>query len=196
MVGDVREHPATLGAVRVHLVVYAAAVFVPVPFLDDVIAGRSLARAMQEVARTRGVALPDAEARVLAGPRGSWVLGCLWALAKWPVKKLLRYVLFLWSVKDAVDALAEGAHRLHLLELALERGRLLGEAEAHRAHVDRVLHRHRISPVTRWLLRKERPELTHAAPADAAGRMLHALARHGGGARVAEVFVAELGPAP
>lgn len=168
------------------------AALIPLPFVDELVRRRLLRAAFRAAAADEGVALGPAELRVLVGERGSVLLAVLKAVLIWPIKKLFRTLIYALTVKDALDWTTEAALRAEMIHMAAGAGALPARAVEVRRWMDEILARHRTSPVSRWLLRLERPPMRWPRGADpllgGVGRLVEA----GGGGLVLARFEARL----
>jgi hypothetical protein len=133
----------------------------------------------RDLALARGVTLDAATLDVLAEDRSSALMGCLFALIRWPFKKLFRLILYFLTVKDVLDAVAIAGHRATMVQEALEGGYLPAEAEGVRAAMESCFERIRWSPVSRLLWRYERPDPGFAPGEWWEVRFVRGLQRHG-----------------
>jgi hypothetical protein len=161
------------------LVVSGAALMVPVPFLDDYLSRRALRRAI--VADTpEGHPLPASALDALTADRESMLLGCLRTAIVWPIKKLFKTIFWFFTAKDILDRIAWSGQVFVNARVARARGWLPEHATLVRDATDATFQKFRWSPVTRPLMRYERPPLPSAG-AGLAG-LVTWLRRHAGGA--------------
>jgi len=153
-------------------VLVALAALIPLPFVDTWIQGRLRAQMVRELGRHHDTPLEGPSVHTLARIRGNLLLGCLVGAVWWPIKKLVRKVVYVLTVKDAVDALADTFVRGEMVREALAQGLLPSESERVRKAMDHVLDQHTRSPL--WGP-KTAHEGTLAAETDSA--MVKALAR-------------------
>jgi hypothetical protein len=151
--------PSSPGAEFRSIVVYSlvagACPLIPVPLLDDWILDRVRRRLIARLASSRSVDLGTVRLQALADRDPTdWsaeglARGCLRRLFVAPVKfvykriirKLFRKILFVLSIKDAVDEVSVTFHHAWLLRHALDRSRspkTVSAARALRAEVDHV----------------------------------------------------------
>lgn len=162
--------------------------FVPLPWVDGWCERRARRSLYAEIARSMEIPLELDVLTVLTEDRSSLVLGCLGAAVIWPLKKLLRTIFFIFLVKDCVDGVTRAGLCAAMLESALKRGVLPGRASEVRAAMDAALDRFQWSPVSRTLMRRERPEAPWIHAGDPVTGMVGALYRHGGGGLVLADF--------
>ncbi|HVS02506.1 MAG TPA: hypothetical protein VMT16_07030 [Thermoanaerobaculia bacterium] len=94
----------------------------PVPFVDDIAVAAMRRRLVSRLASQAGIRLLPHQLRLLAG--GGRGRSCGWLLAAailYPVKKVLRKLLYFLAVKEAIDTLSLVFHQGYLLHGALAR---------------------------------------------------------------------------
>jgi hypothetical protein len=105
----------------------ASAQLLPTPFVDDILENRVRRRMSERLAATYGTTLSDRQARRLAGEASGWTLGRIAGKAiLYPIKKIIRKVVYVLAVKKALDTASDVFHRGYLLRSALERRALSG----------------------------------------------------------------------
>ena len=162
---------------------------IPLPFVDDWLIARLRRRLITEALSERGLKITPSETARLAADPGITLSGCLWAIVLWPIKKLLRMVLFFLMAKSCLDAAAETAHRLQLLEDALEAGLLPGDLDRLARAVNATLSIETPSPVKRALRRElELAQVQGDTPLERLVTWLHL---QGGGRAIRARFVEE-----
>ncbi|HNH49350.1 MAG TPA: hypothetical protein PKY30_20045 [Myxococcota bacterium] len=167
---------------------------IPVPLLDDYAERQVLRGIYRRLAQAHAVALTDEALEMLVEDRSSTLLGCLALAIKWPLKKLFRTVLYFLTIKDVVDAVARNSHRVAIVKQAFAEGHLPERVQEVRAAMDAVLDRTDYSPVTRFLLRRER--LPTEAWLEPQGALHHTIAfvhRHGGGGLILRGYRKKIG---
>lgn len=135
-----------------YAVLVALTELVPVPLLDRGLENVLRRRLVRALLARHGVTLDDAAIRMLADEPGGGCLGCLAAIVLWPIKKLLKSVVFVFQAKAMADKVSDVVHRSLLLEEALESGWLPGDAENVRAAMDRSLEKVDVRVVERAVL--------------------------------------------
>ena len=162
---------------------------IPLPFVDDWAIARLRRRLITEALAERGLVITPPETARLAADPGITLSGCLWAIVLWPIKKLVRMALFFLMAKSCLDAAAETAHRLTLLDDALEAGHLPGDVERVARAVNATLAVETPSPVKRALRREL--ELSMVDGDTTLERLVTWLHLHGGGRQIRARFVEE-----
>lgn len=131
----------------------ALATWIPLPWVDRVVANLLRRGLYRRLAARHGVTLDPEVLALLADEAGSWgCAGCLWSIVVWPFKKLLKWLLTFLQVKEMVDAGTDTLHRALLLEEALEMGWLPAQPEKVRAAMDEALSQveHRVGERAVW----------------------------------------------
>ena len=169
-----------------------ACAFVPVPILDGWLQRKATRAMYAAIAESAGKPLDAATLDALAADRESLLLGCLGAVVVWPIKKLFRTVFYFLTVKDAIDGVALAALRGAMVHKALDR--LPEGAKGVRDVMDLTVGRWQYSPVSRVILRGERPPATWLLPSDDLG--VGWVYRHAGGAAILDDFAARLEKLP
>ncbi|HXT21326.1 MAG TPA: hypothetical protein VN923_11285 [Thermoanaerobaculia bacterium] len=97
----------------------------PIPFLDDLVLARMRRRMVERLAGRWQVTLTPAQLALLSGGgRGMSVGRLLAKVAIYPVKEVLRKVLYFLAIKDAVDTFSLLFHQGYLVHAALAHGAL------------------------------------------------------------------------
>ncbi len=112
---------------------------IPVPLLDGWVANLMRRRLTHVQLAQHDVRLPSADVRMLADSGAGGCLGILWSILVWPIKKVLRTVLFVLQIHRMVNVASEVAHRALLVHEALEREVVPGDVVAVRAAMNRAL---------------------------------------------------------
>lgn len=114
---------------------------IPIPVLDSWVANLVRRRLTRVQLVQHQVELPSADVRMLADAGAGGCLGILWSILVWPIKKVLRTVLFVLQINRMVNVASEVAHRALLVHEALEREVVPGDVVAVRAAMNRALAR-------------------------------------------------------
>lgn len=168
----------------------ALAGLIPVPFVDTWIQGRLRSELIRSLGHHHAVPLEPAVVRTLARSPGNVLVGCVMGLVWWPIKKLIRKVVYVLTVKDAVDALADTFVRGEMVRLAFSAGLLPHASEQVRTAMDAAMSAHTRSPL--W--GPKTPHDTSVADTDDSGmvRLLARTADRAGGAAALADFRARL----
>lgn len=126
--------------------------FIPVPLLDGFVENVLRRRLVRRLAQDAGVGLSDDDVRILADAPSSGCLGLVRAVLIWPFKKLLRLVFFFLTAKTMADRASDVVHRSLMLQEALVRGWLPGDATRLRQGMDVALEKIDVRVVERALL--------------------------------------------
>jgi hypothetical protein len=135
---------------------------IPIPVVDVWFENALRRRMVRGVALRRGVTLPPADLATLGDAGTGGCLGLFLAVLLWPIKKVLKTIFVVFQVKAIADTVSEVVHRALLVEEALERGWLPGDAARVRAAMDLALAHVDTRPIERSLngpLRDARREL-------------------------------------
>ena len=105
----------------------------PVPFVDDMLIRRIHRRMNRELLEAHGVQVPTKKSRLLSETESSFFGGLFSRMVMFPVKRILKKVLFVFSIKGAADVSAAIFHDGWLLSRGLTQGYIdthrLGQAE-------------------------------------------------------------------
>ena len=175
--------------VHSHVMLAGLAMLVPVPILDDWLYRKALRNALSEEAAVMGAPLDEATLDVLTADRTSYLVGCLKAVVVWPIKKLFRTFFFFLTMKDSIDAWAQAAETLAMVRIARAEGWLPARVGAVRDAIEVSFGRHRWSPVTRFVMRYERPDTGEPPAEDQFGRLLQGLRKQAGAGAMETMFV-------
>jgi hypothetical protein len=168
---------------------------IPIPFVDGMVSGALKRRLYQRIAADEGVALGAAELKTLTDEDISLV-GCLWGIVVYPLKKLVKYALIFLIIKECLDWATELVHRAQMVRLAADRGDLPGRAQEVRNAMEGTFARYTHSPVTRVLWRQERPPIPRIEGLDPLSGVAWWLHRSGGGGLMVPDFERRLSGAP
>lgn len=94
----------------------------PVPFLDDVIITRIHRRLCQVLCSRHDFYLSTDGAVILTSRPSNLLAGAFFSLLLWPIKKILRKLVYVLAVKSCADVAAGVFHEGWLLARALEQG--------------------------------------------------------------------------
>lgn len=111
---------------------------IPVPFIDDVILGFIQRRMVETLCTLHGFHPTSAQIKTLSAEPSGCPLGCLWAVVVYPVKKILKKVLYFLSIKGCVDVASTMLHRGYLLQHCLANGIVSKDNVADKAGLVRV----------------------------------------------------------
>ena len=123
----------------------------PLPFADRWMARRLTGTLYAFVARQRGLELDEDCIQELTRDPDSVLRRVLVKVLWWPIRKLLKTLLYFLTVKECVDWSAEALLRARMVALAVERRALPERASQVRQLMDEVLESELHSPVERWL---------------------------------------------
>ncbi len=165
----------------------------PLPFADHWMARRLLGTLYAFVARQRGLELDEDCLEVMTRDPESVLRRVLVKLFWWPIRKLLKTVLYFLTLKECVDWSAEALLRGRMVALAVDRGALPERAEQVRQLMDEVLEADNGSPIERWLKRApSAPEASWPEGGSFLASRARSLQRRGGGAILIDAFRSRL----
>lgn len=95
---------------------------IPIPFLDDFIIDRFHRRMLQKLTRPHDVYLAVKDAKYLTSKPSNLLSGAVKSLVLWPIKKLVRKVVYVLAIKSCADVATAVFHEGWLFARALERG--------------------------------------------------------------------------
>lgn len=102
------------------VVLIGASALIPVPFVDDLVGNYLERRLFRATAAQEGFELSGAEVKAItSAPKGCCVKGCLSNALLYPIKKLIRKLLFVLEIKRAIDQASEVLVRCWLFRCAL-----------------------------------------------------------------------------
>jgi uncharacterized protein (DUF697 family) len=127
-----------LGSIVTYSVLGGLCPLIPVPFIDDIILGFIQRRAVETLCTLHGFQPTSSQTKALSRESGGCPLGCLWAVFIYPLKKILKKVLYFLSIKGCVDVASTMLHRGYLLHHCLTVGIVSKEKASDQAHLVRV----------------------------------------------------------
>ena len=93
---------------------------IPLPFIDDIIQGVVIRRMLNQLLAHHNCEADSVALDRLTRERTGCPLGCLYSLVLYPIKKILKKVLFFLSFKDFVDESSKWFHRGYLVQFAAQ----------------------------------------------------------------------------
>lgn len=136
------------------VVLIGASALVPIPLLDDVAKNYLVRRLIRTLAQREGMSLTAEEIERLTQdpPSGCCLWGCLGNAVVYPIKRLIRKILFFLEIKRAVDQSSIALAKAWLFSLALRRGlwspgRDLGECDRLREGILTACQSHGVQPL-------------------------------------------------
>lgn len=112
---------------------------IPIPVVDALAASFLRARLTRLQLQAAGIATTGRDTTMLGGASAGGCLGLLWSVVVWPIKKLLRYLLWVLLVKAMIDTFSDVVARAVLVDEAIRCGALPGPAVPIRAAMQRAL---------------------------------------------------------
>ena len=161
--------------------------FIPLPFIDEWVRARLLRKSFAAVAKSEGVELSATTLRTLSADRQGFIEGCFITLIWWPIRKLIRVVLYFLTIKESLDWTCEGVLRPEMIRHACRTGALPDDPERVRRVMRRVMIAHPHSPVKRLLFFQKRPPMDLGQTTGVV-RFVYRLVQLGGGAILLDAF--------
>ena len=93
---------------------------IPIPFIDDITQGYVVRRMMRLLLEQHGIEADSTALERLTRERQGCPLGCLYTLVLYPIKKIIRKVLFFLAFKDFLDESSKWFHRGYLVQYAAQ----------------------------------------------------------------------------
>ena len=128
-------------------ILVALAALTPIPFVDTWLQDRLRAEMTRGLAHHHSTVLDDQTVSRLSSMRGNLLVGCMLGVVWWPIKKLLRKIVYILAIKDAIDCLADTIIRGLMLDAVFARGRGVGDGAQVRAAMDTAMTEHARSPL-------------------------------------------------
>ena len=164
-------------------VLVGLAALLPIPFIDIWLQGRLRAELTRGLARHHHVSVEPKTVQALSSVKQNLLMGCVLGVIWWPIKKLIRKIVYILAVKDALDALSDTLIRGWMLDLVFARG-LAPDAAMHvRTAMDQALADHARSPL--WGPRTPVSDASLVPTDPGVHRVLVWIARRGGGGCIA-----------
>jgi hypothetical protein len=88
---------------------------IPVPWGDDWVLALVRRAGLRRLFRQGGAEPSAAQLAVLTTDRSSWLHGCFAGLVLYPIKRIFRKVVFVFTIKDCVDAASRTFHEHWLI---------------------------------------------------------------------------------
>lgn len=117
--------PERFRGITFHAVVAGLCVFIPLPFVDEWAIGRSR-RSMVGRLLPASTSWDKAQLNLLANGRSDWRRGCLrlpWVVIRklifWPIKRLIRKLLIVFAIKDAVTEMSRTFQIGYLVDVSV-----------------------------------------------------------------------------
>lgn len=108
--------------VAAHCAVAGLCPLIPIPFVDDMIIKRIHWRMNTKLAQLHDIHLTRRSNRVLTTRESSLLSGALKSMVMWPVKKILKKIVFVFAIKSCADVATALFHEGWLMARALEQG--------------------------------------------------------------------------
>ena len=134
---------------------------IPLPLVDVFFKRRFMRELYRDIGTGAGHAASDEQLVALSKVHSNLLIGCLVALLWYPIKKLFKTFLYIFTVKECFDWGAEAVHRGWMVKRAYELGHLPGKEDHVWDLMDATLDNEVHSPIGRILRGRETPEPPH-----------------------------------
>ncbi len=114
--------PRSLRIVASYSAIAGLCPLIPVPYVDDLLIRQITRRMCGALFEAHGLRLTSTGARALTAAPMHWLRGAATSMALFPLRKLLRKVVYLLAIKDCAEVSASVFHDGWLLAHLLERG--------------------------------------------------------------------------
>ena len=114
--------PRSLRIVATHSAIAGLCPLIPLPYVDDLLIRRVTRRMCGVLYEAHGLHLTPASARALTRAPTHWLRGAATSVALFPVRKLLRKVVYVMAINDCAQVASSVFHDGWLLARLLERG--------------------------------------------------------------------------
>lgn len=112
--------PRAKRIVAAHAALAGLCPLIPVPFLDDLAIRRIVQRMDRTLYAAHGLKLPRSGAKILHATPSRWWRGALVSIVMFPVKKVVRKVVYVLAIKDCADVASAVFHDGWLIAHVLE----------------------------------------------------------------------------
>lgn len=102
--------PHAMRIVAAHSALAGLCPLIPVPFVDDLLIGSLRERMLRALFAAHDLQLPRGGAKVLTTSPPGWLPGAAAAVLLFPIKKLVRKLVYVLAVKDCADVAASVFH--------------------------------------------------------------------------------------
>ena len=107
--------PSGLHSVILYSLFAGVCPLIPVPWVDDFVLARVRRAAFRRLFRQGGAEPTSFQLAELTADRSSWLRGCFAGLVLYPIKRIFRKIIFVFTLKDCVDAASRTFHQLWLV---------------------------------------------------------------------------------
>jgi hypothetical protein len=113
--GFVAKETSGLHSVILYSLFAGVCPLIPVPWVDDFVLARVRRAAFRRLFRQGGAEPSSVQLAELTADRSSWLRGCFAGLVLYPLKRIFRKIIFVFTLKDCVDAASRTFHQLWLV---------------------------------------------------------------------------------
>jgi len=162
---------------------------IPLPLIDVFFKRRFMREMYRQISQESGSELSQEALVTLSRVHSNFWLGCLIACVWYPVRKVFKTVLYVFTIKECIDWGAEAIHRAWMVERAFQLGLLPGSEEQVWQAMHHTMEGEVPSPVGRLLRGRRCPEPEHSlADDEKLPQLADWLHRRGGGAILVSEF--------
>ncbi len=130
--------PRALRIVATHSAIAGLCPLIPVPYVDDLLIRRVTRRMFTALFEAHDLQLAPAGAKALTATPSAWLRGAATSVAMFPLRRVLRKVVYLLAIKDCADVASLVFHDGWLLAHMLERPSNRGSSVADPKYLQRV----------------------------------------------------------
>ncbi len=120
MAEKVEISDAATRKIAAHCAMAGLCPLIPIPFVDDMIIKRIHRRLVRELFEQHELRLSPEGAKTLTSRESRFLAGALKSIVFWPIKKILRKVVYVLAIKSCADVAAAMFHEGWLMARALE----------------------------------------------------------------------------
>jgi len=97
---------------------------IPVPFLDDLVEHFVTRRMVTQMFADHELSPSSKQIATLTRNRHGCSIGCLFAIAVYPIKKVFKKILFIFAIRSSINVASVWFHRGYLIAVALRDGQI------------------------------------------------------------------------
>lgn len=120
MTDDRGISPRSKRIVATHAAIAGLCPLIPIPFIDDLALRRVLQHMDRSLFAAHGLTLPRSGAKILNATPSRWWRGAVTSIVMFPVKKVLRKVVYVFAIKDCAEVASATFHDGWLLAHVVE----------------------------------------------------------------------------
>lgn len=119
--------PRSLRIIAAHSALAGLCPLIPMPYVDDLVIRRVARRMCSDLYAAHDLSLTSSGERVLTDAPSVWLRGAATSVALFPLRRLLRKVVYLLAIRDCAAVASSVFHDGWLLAHLLEHGRPAGK---------------------------------------------------------------------